>query len=177
MHAPVATPVKAKKTSRVARGVATNELIFSAYQGTNDEVFPHILKLYVPVGARVADVTFGQGVFWKNVKKNAYRVKPSDLKMGIDCRSLPYESVSFDGVVFDPPYMHTPGGTAHQNHQNFELYYYNNQTSNSEKNITRLFSIFISEARRKHFASCARMAFLSSSAKTRFARIDNASRT
>ena len=29
--------------------------------------------------------------------------------------------------------MHTPGGTAHQNHQNFELYYVNNGASNSEK--------------------------------------------
>jgi hypothetical protein len=29
--------------------------------------------------------------------------------------------------------MHTPGGTAHQNHQNFELYYDNNRISNSEK--------------------------------------------
>jgi hypothetical protein len=133
MHAPVVAPVKPKKTSRIARGVATNELIFSAYQGTNDEVFPHVLKLYVPEGARVADITFGKGVFWKSVPKGSYHVRPSDIKMGIDCRALPYESATYDCVVFDPPYMHTPGGTAHQNHQNFELYYDNNRTSNSEK--------------------------------------------
>lgn len=130
MHAP---PVKAKKTSRVARGIATNELIFSASTGTNDDVFPSILKLYVPAGARVADITFGQGVFWKKVPKGAYKVRPSDIKLGVDCRALPYAADSFDCVVFDPPYMHTPGGTAHQNHQNFEHYYYNNGTSNSEK--------------------------------------------
>ncbi len=29
-------------------------------------------------------------------------------------------------MVFDPPYMHTPGGTAHDGHQNFEQYYKNN---------------------------------------------------
>ena len=133
MHAPTAPPVKAKKTNRVARGVATNELIFSAYQGTNDEIFPHVLQLYVPIGSRVADVTFGQGVFWKKVPKDAYHVRSSDIKLGVDCRKLPYESASYDCVVFDPPYMHTPGGTAHQNHQNFELYYYNNATSHAEK--------------------------------------------
>ena len=28
---------------------------------------------------------------------------------------------------------HTPGGTAHQNHQNFEHYYFNNGTENDGK--------------------------------------------
>lgn len=133
MSAPSATPVKPKKTSRVARGIATNDLVFSAFTGTNDEVFPNVLKLYVPRGSKIADVTFGQGVFWKKVEKGAYKVRPSDIKLGIDCRALPYENASFDCVVFDPPYMHTPGGTAHQNHQNFELYYVNNGASTSEK--------------------------------------------
>lgn len=133
MHAPVATPVKAKKTTRVARGVATNDLVFSASMGTNDEVFPEVLSLYVQPGSKIADITFGQGVFWKKVEKNAYKVHPSDIKNGIDCRALPYDAASFDCVVFDPPYMHTPGGTAHQNHQNFELYYVNNGAANSDK--------------------------------------------
>ncbi len=42
--------IKPKKTQRVASGVSTNGLIFSAFQGTNDEVFPHVLQLYVPPG-------------------------------------------------------------------------------------------------------------------------------
>src|SRR5438552_3210059 len=133
MPASSATPAKPKKTSRVARGIATNDLVFSAYSGTNDDVFPNVLKLYVLPGSKIADVTFGQGVFWKKVDKGAYKVRPSDIKLGIDCRALPYENASFDCVVFDPPYMHTPGGTAHQNHQNFELYYVNNGASNGEK--------------------------------------------
>ena len=133
MHATIATPVKPKKTNRVARGVATNNLIFSAYTGTNDEVFPNVLELYVPPGSKVADVTFGQGVFWKKVDKSRYKVRSSDISTGVDCRALPYDNASFDCVVFDPPYMHTPGGTAHQNHQNFELYYVNNAASNGEK--------------------------------------------
>jgi tRNA G10 N-methylase Trm11 len=133
MLAPVATPAKAKKTARVARGVATNDLVFSASAGTNDEVFPNVLSLYVPPGSKIADVTFGQGVFWKKVEKDTYKVHPSDIRNGIDCRALPYEPASFDCVVFDPPYMHTPGGTAHQNHQNFELYYVNNGASSDKK--------------------------------------------
>ncbi len=112
--------VKPKKTSRVANGVSTNELVFSAHQSNNSQVFPQILSLYVPSGSTVADVTYGKGVFWKAVKIDDYELRATDLKDGIDCRKLPYESSSIDCVVFDPPYMHTPGGTAHQNHQNFE---------------------------------------------------------
>ncbi|MBI4327072.1 MAG: site-specific DNA-methyltransferase [Chloroflexi bacterium] len=129
----LAAVVKPKKTSRVARGVATNDLIFSAYNETNDAVFPHILKLYVAEGSLVADVTYGKGVFWKQVPKGAYDVRATDLRMGVDCRKLPYGDTTMDCVVFDPPYMHTPGGTAHQNHQNFETYYCNNGTENGSK--------------------------------------------
>ena len=50
--------VKPKKTNRVARGITTNDLVFSAYQETNDAVFPRILQLYVPEGSLVADVTY-----------------------------------------------------------------------------------------------------------------------
>jgi hypothetical protein len=125
--------LKPKKTSRVARGISTNELVFSASQGTNDEVFPQILKLYVPPGALVADVTYGKGVFWKQVPMEACHLLPSDLSTGVDCRKLPYGDTTLDCVVFDPPYMHTPGGTAHQNHQNFEHYYCNNGTENGGK--------------------------------------------
>ena len=128
-----AVAVKPKKTGRIARGVATNELIFSADQATNDDVFPRVLKLYVPEGSLVADVTFGRGVFWKQVSKASYDLRATDLCMGVDCRKLPYGDTTLDCVVFDPPYMHTPGGTAHQNHQNFESYYCNNGTENGSK--------------------------------------------
>lgn len=125
--------LKAKKTNRVARGVATNQLFFSAYQATNDQVFPQILRLYVPQGSLVADVTYGKGVFWKNVPAGAYDLRATDLRTGVDCRELPYGDTTMDCVVFDPPYMHTPGGTAHQKHQNFEVYYSNNRTENRAK--------------------------------------------
>ncbi len=111
-------------------GSPTNDLVFSAYRDTNDAVFPQVLALYVPPGGLVADVTFGRGVFWKAVPEGLYRVLPTDLKTGTDCRSLPYDEASIDCVVFDPPYMHTPGGSAHANHQNFEGYYRNNGSGN-----------------------------------------------
>lgn len=86
-------------------GVATSDLIMSAHVAGNAEVFPQILDLHVPVGGEVADVTYGKGVFWKNVDSNDYHIAASDVATGIDCRNLPYGDGSFDCVVLDPPYM------------------------------------------------------------------------
>ncbi|MGO9482089.1 MAG: DNA methyltransferase [Candidatus Kryptoniota bacterium] len=87
----------------------------------------------MPKGSKVADITYGKGVFWKQVQESDYAVMGTDLQNGIDCRNLPYKDSEIDCVVFDPPYMHTPGGTAHQNHQNFENYYRNNGTESTTK--------------------------------------------
>ncbi len=123
-----------RKTSRrVRNGKPSNELVFSAMQGTNDELFPQILSLYVAPGSTVADITYGQGIFWKGVDRKSYRLRTSDLSTGTDCRKLPYHDGSIDCVVFDPPYMHTPGGTAHVGHQNFEQYYRNNGAASGKK--------------------------------------------
>jgi len=122
----VGIKVVSQKKRKSPAGIATNKLVFSAAQGTNDEMFPGILGLYLPAGSTVADITFGKGVFWKNIPKDRYRLLATDLKTGIDCRALPYDPGRLDCVVFDPPYMHTPGGTAHVNHQNYEAYYANN---------------------------------------------------
>lgn len=125
------TEIRQRKTDRKAPdGVATNELVHSAHTGTNDELFPQILGLYVAPGSSVADVTYGRGVFWKAVPKERYRLLATDLATGVDCRELPYEDGSIDCVVLDPPYMHTPGGTAHVGHQNYENYYKNNGSTN-----------------------------------------------
>src|SRR5271170_4459986 len=123
----ITTPKKKRKSPN---GIPTNKLIFSAGQGTNDAMFPDVMKLYVPPGSKVADITYGKGFFWKNVPKGRYTLLATDLKMGVVCTALPYEHGSLDCVVFDPPYMHTPGGTAHVGHQNYENYYANNVTQN-----------------------------------------------
>jgi len=105
---------KPKKTTRINTGVSTNKLIHSAHLGSNDVIFPLILQLYVSQGSRIADVTFGRGVFWKNVDTSSYRILASDLKTtnlpesckgGIDSRKLPYSNGYLDAIVFDPPYM------------------------------------------------------------------------
>jgi hypothetical protein len=123
-----------KKRRKSPGGIPTNKLIFSAAQGTNNALFPGILTLYVRPGSKVADITYGRGVFWKNVPKHRYCLLATAIRTGVDCRALPYEHESLDCVVFDPPYMHTPGGTAHVGHQNYENYYANNVVQNgSEK--------------------------------------------
>lgn len=123
---------KPKTTRKAINGVATNDLVHSARIGTNDELFPSIVSLYVKPGSTVADVTYGRGVFWKNVPKDHCVLLASDIATGVDCRDLPYEKESIDCVVLDPPYMHTPGGTAHVGHQNYESYYKNNGSNGHE---------------------------------------------
>ncbi len=93
---------------------------------SNASVFPRILELYVKPGSKVADVTFGKGAFWKNIPKQRYQLLATDLLTGTDCRDLPYQDGSVDCVVLDPPYMHSPGGTAHTTHNAFEQHYRNN---------------------------------------------------
>jgi hypothetical protein len=121
-------PLKKKRKSPA--GISTNNLIFTAHQGTNERVFKDVVSLYVAAKSTVADVTYGKGVFWKDIPKDRYKLLPTDLRDGVDCRNLPYKDGEIDCVVFDPPYMHTPGGTAHVNHQNYESYYKNNVSPN-----------------------------------------------
>ena len=111
----------------VRHGTPSNDLVLSAHLDGNDTVFPKILDLYVKHGSTVADVTYGEGVFWRNIQPDLYDLKPTDIKTGTDCRNLPYKDAEIDCVVLDPPYMHSPGGSAHQSHQAFEKYYANNR--------------------------------------------------
>jgi hypothetical protein len=104
---------------RVAGGVSTTNLVFSAHMGGNAEVFRQILDLHVPKGSKIADVTFGTGVFWKSVPPGYYELLASDvaakandgvlsfmkIQDGVDLRELPYADDSLDCVVLDPPYM------------------------------------------------------------------------
>lgn len=124
-------PKNTTAAKRVVRnGAPTNDLVLSAYAAANDVVFPKIMDLYVRPGRVVADVTFGKGVFWQNIPPDKYRLLASDITDGVDCRDLPYQDEAVDCVVLDPPYMHSPGGTAHSGHSPYEDYYRNNGTGN-----------------------------------------------
>lgn len=97
-------------------GQPTTDLVLSAHIGGNDSLFASIMALHVPPRAKVADVTFGKGVFWKLVAPGSYEIWASDIGAvppiaaagrldGVDCRALPYIDASFDCVVLDPPYI------------------------------------------------------------------------
>ncbi len=121
---------------RVQGGVATAKVLCSAHVGNNAEIFPQILKLHVPKGATVADVTWGKGTFWKEVKTKDYKLLATDIDSGVDCRELPYDDDSIDCVVLDPPYMeglyrksksHLAGSGTHAA---FRTHYSNGDTTN-----------------------------------------------
>lgn len=123
----------------------SSPIITTAKVGTNAELFPDILSLYVPEGSVVADVTFGKGVFWREVDTSKYVLKPPDLMDGIDFRSLPYEDGSIDALVLDPPYMHD-GKTVHKALN--ENYRNNHEPTTSHASVIRLYCRGILEAAR-----------------------------
>ncbi|SIS18911.1 ParB/RepB/Spo0J family partition protein [Natronorubrum thiooxidans] len=92
--------------------LSPDELILSAHIGTNEDLFPDILDLHVEKGAVIADVTFGKGVFWKQVDVDAYELRATDIQperspsdnSGVNYHDLPYDDSELDSVVFDPPY-------------------------------------------------------------------------
>lgn len=100
-----APPDDKDNAKRVQGGETTSNLILSTHLGGNADIFPQILDLHVPIGSKVADVTYGRGVFWRNVPEENYELVATDIAMGVDCRNLPYEPGSIDCVVLDPPYM------------------------------------------------------------------------
>jgi hypothetical protein len=128
--------VSKAKGKRTQGGVATSDVVMTAFISGNADVFPQILNLHVPDGSKIADVTYGTGVFWKNVDLSRYELLATDLADGVDCRALPYEPDSLDGLVLDPPYMegllrntvaHKAGGGSHAA---FREYYSNGNEKN-----------------------------------------------
>jgi hypothetical protein len=139
-------PGEARKSrpTRPAKS-ARSPIITTARIGTNADLFPDILSLYVPEGSVIADVTFGKGTFWRNVDTSKYVLKASDLMDGIDFRSLPYDKGSIDGFVFDPPYVHdgkTVHSALHENYRNHD------DPTTSHASVIRLYCGGILEAAR-----------------------------
>lgn len=95
--------------------IEEDETVVSSWHvATNSEVFPKVLQLHVEEGSKIADVTYGKGVFWENIPLDKYDLYRTDINPekspdspdgeGIDCRDLPYQDNSFDVIVLDPPY-------------------------------------------------------------------------
>jgi hypothetical protein len=100
-------------------GLFVSEVIYTSHIGTNAELFPQILKIYVKEGSKIADVNYGKGVFWRKVDLTKYELLATDLKTGVDMCDLPYEDKTLDGLVMDPPYM----PTEHTGIEQFSDYY------------------------------------------------------
>jgi hypothetical protein len=112
--------------------------------GNNADVFPEVLRIYVPDGSIIADVTYGRGVFWRNVDCSRYKLFPTDLMTGTDARQLPYADSSIDCVVLDPPYMHSGGSIKHS----LDKGYRNNQRDGGWRGVLPLYRDCAKEALR-----------------------------
>jgi hypothetical protein len=94
----------------------------TARVGTNAELIRDAAELYLEPGWTVADVTYGQGVFWKYVDTAQYNFLPTDLATdGVDFKALPYETSSIDALAFDPPYRPTHDGSLIPEFQDYGL--------------------------------------------------------
>lgn len=88
-------------------------MIYTSYVGNNADLVYEVSQMYLKPHDKIADVTYGKGVFWNKICLDDYDLFPSDLltcpDSAYDFRKLPYDDGSFDCVVFDPPYCHNPG--------------------------------------------------------------------
>jgi hypothetical protein len=106
--------------------------VLALHQGTNANLMADVARLHIPDGALVADVCWGQGVFWRKTDTTRFTLLGADLDLArvqaakravdqdpwldvrtptptflhADCTALPYRGQSLDVVVLDPPYMH-----------------------------------------------------------------------
>lgn len=85
------------------------DVIVTAQVGDNSILFPGALKLFTEEGDRILDMTWGLGVFWKNIDCSKYDLVKNDLDKSrgdihFDFRNMPHEDKSFDVIIFDPPY-------------------------------------------------------------------------
>jgi hypothetical protein len=117
--------------------------VLTTHYGTNKDLIPQVAMLYLSEGARVADLTFGQGLFWQKLDLTRFAFVGSDLKMrqilreqslrtasvppllAADLVALPYRDTTFDVVVLDPPYM----GNTHNTSLKMEGLYRNHETT------------------------------------------------
>lgn len=89
--------------------------VLTAKNGTNAELFPEVLRIYAREGNRILDMTYGQGVFWKNVDTSRFDLSRNDIntkkgEIHEDFKCTSWRSSLFDIVILDPPYMFGAGG-------------------------------------------------------------------
>lgn len=117
--------------------------VLTCTEGTNADLFAIALAMYARPGAKIADVTYGNGVFWNKVDVRSYQLFATDIQTGVDFRQLPYADASLDAVVFDPPYM--TGGSNVKDSLNK---CYRNEGHVGHENVMAMYLEGILEARR-----------------------------
>lgn len=117
-------------------------IIKTAYSGTNADLIPNVVRMYANKGDTIYDVTYGKGVFWRNLDLKEYNFKGTDLMDGVNFCDLPYAENSADILVLDPPYMH--GGATVK--KSINDCYQNRNTSH--ESVIRLYAGGILEAAR-----------------------------
>ena len=125
--------------------------VLTARVGMNAPLLADILRLYVPDGARVLDVTYGKGHFWAHPGlRERYRVTGCDLELAADLRAdlraLPVRCGAVDVVVLDPPYANN-GGARDASHRGVATTY-NLQPGSSHDWIWQLYAAGMREAAR-----------------------------
>lgn len=103
---------KCRQADYRRRKKASQKPVEAIVHGDNADLIKAVTSLYAKdPDVTIADVTYGKGVFWR--KCPHIDVTGSDLvtvpDRPYDFRDLPYDDRSFDIVVLDPPYVHSPG--------------------------------------------------------------------
>lgn len=88
--------------------------IVTALVGTNADLFGNAVSLYLNDGDRVLDMTYGKGVFWRNIDETRFDLIRNDLDLTLgdyhdDLRCTRWQDQEFDAVVLDPPYSGRSG--------------------------------------------------------------------
>lgn len=126
-------------------------MILSALTGTNADLFPKVLNLYAPTGARILDMTYGKGVFWKSMPEHGFQLHTNDLVQEADThedfRKMSFSDGSFEVVVLDPPYAYSPKSTVKESIAG--CYGLNNSVDISDmKKVVELYEAGVREAYR-----------------------------
>jgi hypothetical protein len=100
-------------SEKAALNTPPSDGVYTAHRGNNADLMVDVCRLYLKPGSKVADITYGRGVFWRKFDLKTIAFHPSDKltcpKTPYDFTDLPYKDGEFDVVVFDPPYAHNPG--------------------------------------------------------------------
>ena len=63
---------------RIEAAWADGEPVYTCVQGTNADLIAAVARLYLKKGDRLADITFGRGVFWQKLNLSDYLFYKSD---------------------------------------------------------------------------------------------------